>query len=158
MKSNKEYHLTPEGLDKLTNELKKLKQEELPRVLDNLKEARAQGDLSENAEYDAARDEQAILVSRIKELEDILKNSVIIDPKTNGYGSNLGKVMTIKFENGEVRKFTLVGKLEANPLENMISNESPVGSAVLYAKVGEEVSVKTDRGNEFSISVVAIED
>lgn len=156
MKGNGKHHLTSEGLENLKNELEKLKNEDRQRVIESLKEARAQGDLSENADYDAARDEQARLEGRIKELEEIIKNAVVIDPRSNGHNSNLGKVITVEFEDGEQRKFELVGSLEANPLENKISNESPLGSAVLHAKKGEVVTVRTDTGHEFSITIIAI--
>lgn len=156
MKGNGKHHLTSEGLENLKNELEKLKNEDRQRVIESLKEARAQGDLSENADYDAARDEQARLEGRIKELEEIIKNAVVIDPRSNGHNSNLGKVITVEFEDGEQRKFELVGSLEANPLEDKISNESPLGSAVLHAKKGEVVTVRTDTGHEFSITIIAI--
>lgn len=156
MKGNGKHHLTSEGLENLKNELEKLKNEDRQRVIESLKEARAQGDLSENADYDAARDEQARLEGRIKELEEIIKNAVVIDPKSNGHNSNLGKMITVEFEDGEQRRFELVGSLEANPLEDKISNESPLGSAVLHAKKGEVLTVRTDTGHEFTITIIAI--
>lgn len=156
MKGNGKHHLTPEGLENLKRELNKLKTEDRKRVIESLQEARAQGDLTENADYDAARDEQARLEGRIKELEEIIKNSVIIDSSLNGHNSNLGKVITVEFNNGVQRTFKLVGSLESNPFGDQISNESPLGSALLYAKSGESVTVKTDTGTEFMVKVVEI--
>mgnify|MGYP000155938376 CR=1 FL=1 len=158
MKGNGKHHLTPEGLENLKRELNKLKNEDRKRVIESLKEARAQGDLSENADYDAARDEQARLEGRIKELEEIIKNSVIIDSSAAGLNSNLGKLITVEFQNGTKRTFELVGSLESNPLGDKISNESPLGSALLHAKQGEDVIVKTDTGAEFVVKVLEIND
>ena len=95
------HHLTLAGLDKLKMELDDLKSKERERVIESLKEARSQGDLSENADYDAARDEQARIEARIKELENIIKNSVIIDGN-NSFSSNLGKKITLEFDDGTV--------------------------------------------------------
>lgn len=152
---NGKHQLTAEGLEALKRELENLQTVERARVVESLKEARAQGDLSENAEYDAARDEQARLEGRIKELEIIIKNAVIIesDKKAN----NMGKKITIKFDDGMVETYSLVGSLEANPLEGTISNESPIGRAVINGKKGEKVLIKAETGDEFYIDILNIE-
>ena len=152
---NGKHQLTAEGLEALKRELENLQTVERARVVESLKEARAQGDLSENAEYDAARDEQARLEGRIKELEIIIKNAVIIesDKKTN----NMGKKITIKFDDEMVETYTLVGSLEANPLEGTISNESPIGRAVINGKKGDKDLIKSETGDEFSIDILNIE-
>lgn len=152
---NGKHQLTAEGLQSYKEELERLLTVERARVVEALKEARAQGDLSENAEYDAARDEQARIEGRIKELENIIKNAVIIesDKKAN----NLGKKVTIKFDDGFTETYTLVGSLEANPLIGTISNESPIGKAVITCKKGDKVLVKAETGEEFYIDILNIE-
>lgn len=151
---NGKHQLTIAGLEKLKNELETLKNFERPRVIESLKEARAQGDLSENADYDAARDEQARLEARIKELETIIKNTEIIDSNSNNSGyNNLGKTLEVEFEDKVVETFTLVGSLESDPLKGKISNESPLGTAILNAKKGEKVLIKPENGSEYYVVV-----
>lgn len=149
------HQLTAVGLGKLKLELDDLKNNERGRVIESLKEARAQGDLSENADYDAARDEQARIEARIKELENIIKNSIIIDDNKSSL-SNLGKKITLEFDDGTSDDFVLVGSLEADPLLGKISNESPLGSAILHRKVGDKVLVKPDNGEEFLVIIKKI--
>ena len=152
---NGKHQLTAEGLEKCKQELDFLKNAERSRVIESLKEARAQGDLSENADYDAAREEQARLEARIKELENIIKNAIIIDEiKTST--SNLGKVIQLEFDDNTTDEFTLVGSLEADPLEGKISNESPLGAAIINHKVGDKVLVKTETGHEFHVIIKKI--
>ena len=154
---NGKHQLTLAGLEEHKRELEKLKNVDRQRNIEALKEARTQGDLSENADYDAARDEQARIENRIKELENILKNSTIIDGNSK---SNLGKTIDIEFENPRQKsrsgKYKLVGSLEANPHIKKISNESPLGIALISAKVGERVLVKTQT-SEFYILIKSIE-
>lgn len=152
---NGKHQLTAEGLEKCKQELDFLKNAERGRVIESLKEARAQGDLSENADYDAARDEQARLEARIKELENIIKNAVVID-ESKATASNLGKEIVLEFEDKTVDEFSLVGSLEADPLQGKISNESPLGAAILNHKVGEKILVKTETGNEFYVIIKKI--
>lgn len=152
---NGKHQLTAEGLEKCKAELDFLKNAERGRVIESLKEARAQGDLSENADYDAARDEQARLEARIKELESIIKNAVIIDDNKTTT-SNLGKKIVIEFDDKSIYDFTLVGSLEADPLQEKISNESPLGMAIINHKVGDKVLVKTETGNEFYVIIKKI--
>lgn len=151
---NGKHQLTSEGLQKLQRELEDLKNVERARVIESLKEARAQGDLSENADYDAARDEQARLEARIKELEVIIKNVEIIDSNSKKSSpNNLGKVIELEFDDKTTEKFTLVGSLESDPLAGKISNESPLGFAIMNHKKGERVLVKTETGNEFYVTI-----
>lgn len=151
---NKKYKLTEEGLKKYQEELQNLKEVERVKNIQDLKDARAQGDLSENADYDAARDRQREIEERIKELEIIIKNTEIITE--NGHTSNLGKTCTVKYLDEEEKDdFTIVGSLESDPMNGKISNESPLGSAILHAKVGDVVTVKTE-SNEFKVKLVAI--
>ncbi len=149
------HHLTATGLKLLRDELDDLKNNERGRIIESLKEARAQGDLSENADYDAARDEQARIEARIKELENIIKNSVIID-ENHTSTSNLGKKIRLKFDDGSIDEFILVGSLEADPLSGKISNESPLGAAILNHKAGDKVLVKPDNGEDFFVIIEKI--
>lgn len=154
---NAKHKLTVEGLEKLKIELDKLKNVDRPRIIEAIKDAKAQGDLSENAEYDAAREEQGKVESRIKELEDIIKNSDVIDTDKKS-NTNLGKTITLEFDDGFVDTYQLVGSLEANPFEGKISNESPVGKEILNAKVGEIIEVKNENGEKFTVKIKEIKE
>ena len=140
--------LTYTGLKKLEDELENLKVVKRKEVAGKIKEAREQGDLSENAEYDAAKDEQRDIEARIEELEKILKNAeVVVEDDVDLDTINIGctvEVYAKEFEEEIV--FQLVGSTEANSLEGKISNESPVGKALLGAKVGDIVNVETQAG------------
>ena len=138
--------VTAEGYLDLENELNELKNVRRPQIIQAIKEARALGDLSENADYDAARDEQAQVESRIKELEYKLEHSEIIEnKKKNNVG--LGSTVVIKYEDGEEDEYMIVGSLEADPFNNRISNESPIGVAVMGKKQGDVVSVSSPNGS-----------
>ena len=140
--------LTYEGLKKLEDELHNLKVVRRKEVAGKIKEAREQGDLSENAEYDAAKDEQRDIEARIEEIEKILKNAeVVVEEEIDLDKISVGckvKVFDCEFE--EEMDFKIVGSTEANSLQGKISNESPVGKALLGAKVGDVVSVETQSG------------
>jgi len=153
---NSKHQLTKEGYKIIAAKLQKLKDEDRPRVIEALKEARAQGDLSENAEYDAARDEQARIENEIKELEEIIKSAEIIEDYSST--NNVGKTITVKYlDDNEEESFSLVSSsLESDPFNGKISKESPLGRAVLEAKEGDEKTVKTETGNEFKIAVISI--
>ena len=140
--------LTYEGLKQLENELEDLKVNRRKAVAEKIKEAREQGDLSENAEYDAAKDEQRDIEARIEEIEKILKNVEVVDEDEVDLNKvSVGckvKVFDITFD--EEMEFKIVGSTEANSLKGKISNESPVGIALMGAQVGEEVQVETQAG------------
>ena len=140
--------LTYEGLKKLEDELHNLKVVRRKEVSGKIKEAREQGDLSENAEYDAAKDEQRDIEARIEEIEKILKNAeVVVEEEIDLDKISVGckvKVFDCEFE--EEMDFKIVGSTEANSLQGKISNESPVGKALLGAKVGDVVPVETQSG------------
>ncbi|HHU74639.1 MAG TPA: transcription elongation factor GreA [Clostridiales bacterium] len=140
--------LTYEGLQKLEEELHDLKVNKRKEVAEKIKEAREQGDLSENAEYDAAKDEQRDIEARIEEIEKILKNAeVVIEDEVDVNVINIGcKVKILDMEYNEELTYKLVGSTEANSLKGKISNESPLGKALLGARVGEEVDVETHSG------------
>ena len=140
--------LTYAGLRALEQELEDLKVVKRKEVAQKIKEAREQGDLSENAEYDAAKDEQRDIEARIEELENILKNVEVVDEEEVDLDTiNVGcavKVYDITFD--EEMDFKIVGSTEANSLEGKISNESPVGQALIGKKVGDMVDVETQAG------------
>lgn len=138
--------VTAEGYLDLENELNELKNVRRPQIIQAIKEARALGDLSENADYDAARDEQAQVESRIKELEYKLEHSEIIENKKKNQVS-LGSKIVIKYDDGEEDEYMIVGSLEADPFNNRISNESPIGIAVMGKKQGDVVSVASPNGS-----------
>lgn len=151
------FELTKEGVEKLRAELEELKDVKRPEVVRQLQEARAQGDLSENADYDAAREAQAQTEGRIKEIENILDNYKIIRVTSNDDKVNIGKTIKIKFiERKKEATYKLVGTIEANPAQNLISIESPVGKAVLGTSVGDTVSVRLENGNTFHVEVLEI--
>ena len=156
MNKEKTIYLTKEGLEELQNELNYLKVEKRKEVVLALKEARALGDLSENAEYDSARDEQAALENRILELEDALEHAAIIK-KTSKNKVSVGTSVTIKYlEDGESEEYFIVGIKEADPFENKISNESPIAVAIMGKKVGDVVEVASPNGKyEVEITNIA---
>ena len=150
--------LTKEGLTKYEDELHELKTVKLKEVAEKLKEAREQGDLSENAEYDAAKDEQRDIAARIEVIEKILKNAEVIDDSdvdTNKI--SIGCTVKLKdIEFDEEIEYKIVGSSEANSLKGKISNESPVGKALIGAKKGQTVSVETQAG-VFKYKVLGIQ-
>lgn len=140
--------LTYEGLRKYEDELHDLKVVKRKEVAQKIKEAREQGDLSENAEYDAAKDEQRDIEARIEELEKILKNAEVVDEEEVDLDKiNIGcKVIILDMEESEELEYKIVGSTEANSLKGKISNESPVGRALMGKKIGEIVEVETQVG------------
>jgi transcription elongation factor GreA len=150
------FKLTEAGFEKLKQELEQLKEVDRKKNLEALKEARAQGDLSENADYDAARDEQARIEARIKEIDNILKHAEIIKDSSSRSVA-IGKTVTLRFINQNYeRTYDIVGHLEANPLAGKISNESPLGKAIIGAKKGNKIVYKSETGSEIKIEVLEI--
>ena len=151
----KEIYLTEEGLNELQKELDVLKLEKRPEVIAALKDARAQGDLSENAEYDAARSEQAAIEHRIAELEAKLENAVVIkDVDTDTV--SIGNTVELEFvADKEKEVYTIVGTSESDPFTNRISNESPIAKAIIDAKVGDVRTVICDAGN-YEVKIIKI--
>ena len=150
--------LTYEGLKKYEDELENLKVAKRQEVAQKIKEARAQGDLSENAEYDAAKDEQRDIEARIDELEKILKNAeVIVEDEVDLDKINIGcQVKILDIEMNQELDYKIVGSTEANSLKGKISNESPVGRALIGAKTGDIVRVETP-GGELEYQVLEIQ-
>ena len=145
MSEKKAIYLTAEGLKEIKAEYDELINVKRPANIIAIKEARALGDLSENADYDAARNEQAQLESRIKELEYKLEHCEIVE-NIDKHVANVGSTIVIEYEPDECEEFKIVGSLEADPFNNKISNESPIGKAVIGHKAGEEVSVESPNG------------
>ncbi|MFT4106346.1 MAG: transcription elongation factor GreA [Lacrimispora sp.] len=145
---DKKNILTYEGLKRYEDELHNLKVVKRKEVAQKIKEAREQGDLSENAEYDAAKDEQRDIELRIEELEKLLKNAeVVVEDEIDLDKINIGcKVKVYDVDEDEEMEFKIVGSTEANSLQNKISNESPVGHALMGKKVGDVVDVETQSG------------
>ena len=154
---SKKNILTYEGLKKLEDELQDLKVVKRKEVADKIREAREQGDLSENAEYDAAKDEQRDIEARIEEIEKILKNAeVVVEEDVNLDQISIGcsiRILDLEFD--EELEYKIVGSTEANSLKGKISNESPVGKALMGKKVGDTVVVETQAG-EISYKVLEI--
>ena len=154
---DKKNILTYEGLKKLEDQFENLKVVRRKEVSQKIKEAREQGDLSENAEYDAAKDEQRDIEARIEELEKILKNAeVVVEEEADLDKVSIGcsvKILDCEFD--EELEYKIVGSTEANSLKGKISNESPVGKALLGKQVGDTVTVETPAG-EFSYKVLSI--
>jgi transcription elongation factor GreA len=143
----KDVLLTPEGLDKLKAEIEYLSNDKRREVAERIKEAREFGDISENSEYDDAKNEQAMLEAKIAQLEERLRSASVIEPADVGTDKvRVGSIVHVKDEGGKSVKYTIVGSAEADPSELKLSNESPVGKALLGRKRGDEVSFATPRG------------
>ncbi len=152
---SKKYLLTREGLQKLNEELKDLVNKKRPDVIERIREAAAHGDLSENADYAQAREEQSFIEGRIQEIENIIKSAEIITTNTRHSNVSIGSTVTIKVGR-QVKKYTIVGSNEANPKEGKISNESLVGKTLLGKKIGQIFKVYTPAG-EMEYEIVSIE-
>ncbi len=150
--------VTQEGFQELQNEINHLIHVERPQVIEDLKDARAQGDLSENADYDAARDRQARVEARIRELENIISNVVIIsegDKKGKARTVKLGSTVTIlDLEMNQEFTYSIVGSVEADPINGKLSNVSPLAAAIIDHKVNEEVEVNVD--NPYLVRIITI--
>lgn len=151
----KETYLTEEGLNEIKKELDYLKLEKRPEVINALKEARALGDLSENAEYDAARSEQATVEAKIIELESMIEHAVIIkEVKTDKV--SIGNTVKIEYVgDDETDVYSIVGSKEADPFNNKISNESPIAQAIIGKKVGDIANVASPNG-EYQVKILEI--
>lgn len=166
MATKKVYELTQDGLKNLKNELTNLIEVKRPENVLALKEAREHGDLSENADYDAARNEQARIEARIKEINYIIKNVKMIRENSNDNIINIGKTVEIELnpedDESNVKKFTytLVGSLEANPLKNKISINSPIGKAIsgksIDEALGKSINFKTETGKKYVVKILKI--
>lgn len=157
MAKQKEYYMTQEGKEKLEKELEYLKTEKRKEVVERIKVARSFGDLSENSEYDAAKDEQAFVESRIAQLEKMIRNAVIIeDSDENPNVVTIGKkVKFIELPDGDEETYMIVGSAESDPLEGKISNDSPMAKSLIGKKIGDEVVVQTP-GGELNVKIIEV--
>ena len=155
----RETLIAAEGLEKLKQELEHLETTKRREIADRIKEAREFGDIAENAEYDDAKNEQAMLEQRIMQLQDKLRRSTVIDEKhIDTETVDVGAIVHVKDQkSGKSQKFRLVGAAEADPAEQKLSNESPIGKALIGAKKNEIVTVETPRGPKKKLKVTKIE-
>lgn len=149
--------MTREGKQKLENELEHFKSVKRKEVVERIKIARSFGDLSENSEYDSAKEEQAFVEGRITTLENMIRNAKIIEEdEMNSDSVGLGKSVTfIELPNGDEETYTIVGSAEADPFEGKISNDSPIAKSLIGKKVGNEVTVQTP-GGDMNVRIVSI--
>jgi transcription elongation factor GreA len=144
MINGKQVQLTKQGLDSLQSELGELKESKRPALVERLANARAEGDLKENSDYHNAKDELEFLDGRIEELEDVLKNAVVVE-SVNGSSVTIGNSVKVKV-NGSEHTYHIVGEWEANPTEKKISHTSPLGQALIGKEKGEKVEVEAPVG------------
>ena len=157
MSDDRTYPVTQDGLAKLREELEHLRNVKRPEIAERLRRAIAQGDLSENAEYADAKEQQAFVEGRILHLEELVNGAVVIDGNGSADGRvALGSRVTISADGSGEQTYTLVGAAEANPREGRISNESPLGKALLGSQVGDEVRVAAPEG-DIVYQVLAVE-
>ncbi len=157
MATEKVFPMTKEGKEKLEQELEYLKSVKRKEVVERIKTARGFGDLSENSEYDAAKDEQAFVEARIATLENMIRNAKIIEEDAeNSSVVSLGKSVTfVELPDGDEETYTIVGSAEADPFEGKISNDSPIAKSLMGKQIGDEVVVQTP-GGEMSVKIVTI--
>jgi transcription elongation factor GreA len=155
--AEKVYPMTKAGKAKLEQELEHLKTVKRKEVVERIKIARSFGDLSENSEYDSAKEEQAFVEGRITTLENMIRNALIIEEDEMASDTvTLGRSVTfVELPDGEEETYTIVGSAEADPFEGKISNDSPIAKSLLGRKVGEEVTVQTP-GGEMNVRIISI--
>ncbi|MBP2077496.1 transcription elongation factor GreA [Oceanobacillus polygoni] len=154
----KSYYMTQEGKEKLEKELHYLKTDRRQEVVERIKVARDFGDLSENSEYDAAKDDQAFVEQRITQVEKMIRNAVIIEnDNDNPDIVSLGKTVTfVELPDGDEETYTIVGSAEADPFEGKISNDSPMAKSLLGHEIGTEVAVATP-GGDIQVKITKVE-
>ncbi|PYZ94176.1 transcription elongation factor GreA [Salipaludibacillus keqinensis] len=146
--TEEKHYMTLEGKEKLTKELEYLKTEKRKEVVERIKVARSFGDLSENSEYDSAKEEQAFVEGRIQQIEGMIRNSEIIEEDSDSSVVSLGKTVTFKeLPDGDEEVYTIVGRAEADPIEGKISNDSPMAQSLFGKGIGEQVVVSTPGGD-----------
>lgn len=154
--SNKKVQLTRDGFAALKIELENLKNIKRPKLVERLSNARQEGDLSENNDYQSAREELDFLDGRISELEEIVKTAQVTGKNGASGGVGVGTKVTVKVNNGSTNVFDIVGEWEADPVNKKISHESPLGKALVGKKIGEKVEVEAPAGN-LTYEILAIE-
>ena len=155
MASSEQHFITEEGLKELKEELDDLTTNVRPDVINAIKEARALGDLSENAEYHAAKDKQSVVEARIRELEYLIENAIVIK-EGDSSEVRIGSTVEIKYiDDDEVEEYKIVGSTEADPFENKISNSSPIAKAIIGKKVNDIASVESPNGS-YEVKIISI--
>ncbi|MEO7665323.1 MAG: transcription elongation factor GreA [Candidatus Limnocylindrales bacterium] len=152
--NNKPTYITPDGLEKLRKELEEMVSMRRPEIAQRIHDAKEHGDLSENAEYEDAKNEQAFVEGRIQLVESLIKNATLIDEHHSTDHVQIGSTVAVDSPDGK-ESFTIVGSTEARPTEGRISNESPVGRALLGRKKGDKISVRVPAG-DISYTIVGI--
>jgi transcription elongation factor GreA len=142
----KEIFITPDGIKKIREELELLTKTKRPELAQRLRHAVEMGDLSENADYIKAKEDQAFLEGRIQELEYILREATIVEPQMQNDRVQIGSIVKISYAGGEPETFQIVGVTEANPRQGKISHESPIGQALVGKKAGDHAIVQTPSG------------
>ncbi|WP_456278186.1 transcription elongation factor GreA [Bacillus sp. AK128] len=157
MSAEKTYPMTKAGKEKIEQELEQLKTVKRKEVVERIKIARGFGDLSENSEYDAAKDEQAFVEGRISLLENMIRKAVLIEDVAEDTNSvSLGKTVTFsELPDGEEETYTIVGSAEADPFEGKISNDSPIAKSLMGKQVGDQVNVQTP-GGDMQVKIISI--
>jgi transcription elongation factor GreA len=153
--AQKEIRITKEGLNNLEDELQHLLMVRRPEVAEKIKRAREMGGTENNAEYDDAKNDQAFVEGRILMLENIVRNAVAIESPVLPDVVELGNKVLIQNQDGKIEQYTIVGSTESNPVEGKISNESPVGRALLGKKIGDSIEVSTPAG-VFTLKIIEI--
>ena len=156
MDNTKKIELTPEGRQRLVDELAYREGEKHDEIVERIKEARGFGDLSENSEYDAAKEEEARNASRINEIRQILSIATVVEAGSGELTVSIGTTVELEDEKGAKTSFTIVGTIETNSLEHKISNESPVGAALVGHKEGDKIEVVAPSGRSRSYTITAI--
>ncbi|MBI5975863.1 transcription elongation factor GreA [Staphylococcus canis] len=157
MENQKQYPMTQEGYDKLEKELEELKTVKRPEVVEKIKVARSFGDLSENSEYDAAKDEQGFIEQDIQRIETMLRHALIIEDTDDNDIVQIGKTVTfVELPGDEEESYQIVGSAESDAFNGKISNESPIAKALIGKKLNDEVRVPLPNGAEMDVKIVKI--
>lgn len=154
--TDKPVYLTREGRDRFKQELKELIEIRRPEIAERIKQAKELGDLSENAEYDAAKQEQAFIEGRIRELNYMINNAQLIEDSNGSKEVRIGSTVTVREEDGSEVTYTIVGTSEAKARQNKISNESPIGRALIGSRVRQTVTVPLPDGMSYDLKIVNI--
>jgi len=154
--NKKKTYLTDAGIQKLNNELTDLTTKQRPELAKRLREAIQMGDLKENADYHAAKEDQAFIEGRILEVQEMLRSSVLISNQIDKQEVSIGSTVTISEDNSDEEQYTLVGSAEADPTMGRISHESPIGQAIIGKSIGDSVQVSTPGGN-ITFEIIRIE-
>ncbi|MFC3417982.1 transcription elongation factor GreA [Salinicoccus hispanicus] len=158
MDMQKEFPMTQSGYEQLQEELEQLRTVKRPEVVEKIKVARSFGDLSENSEYDAAKDEQGFVEQEITKIEDMLRHAKIIEDSNDNNSVQIGKTVTFKeLPDGDQETYQIVGSAEADPFEGKISNESPIARSLLGARLNDSVNVPLPNGNDMKVEIVSID-